>query len=363
MNRIELIKKLYEDEGWSIIELGRRFGHDRKTIRKYIEGTEVKYVRKVAYNSPLRSQIKPTIEVWHATDMKGPRKQRRTAKKMYEQLKNECGYTGGYTTVKRILREVRGIHQEVFIPRDHRAGEYCEFDFGYAKIRLKDQLITVAMHCFQLTYSNDIFVYCSLRETQEEIFEGHKRAFQYFEGVPQMIRYDNLKQAVKRILKGSNREEQLGFRTFKDHYGFKSEFCAPAKGCQKGDVEGCVGYSRRNYFAPIPEVRCIEVLNEDVKKWCLSLRKTRKVYGTQKTVGEMFQEDRVELHILNHARAESGKHQVGTVNHYSLVSVAGVFYSVPTAYAYCKVDVLITAREVIISTKEKEIARCSVLQS
>lgn len=357
MNRIELIKKLYEQEGWSVTELSRRFGHDRKTIRKYINGADVKYDRKERYDSPLRSEIESRITAWYEDDLKGPRKQRRTAKRMYDQLRSEYGYTGGYTTVKTILREIRGINREVFVPRDHQAGDYCEFDFGYATIKLKGEKTKVALHCFQLTYSNDIFVYCSLRETQEEMFESHKRAFEHFGGVPKYMRYDNLTQAVKTVLKGQNREEQLGFCTFKDQYGFNAEFCAPAKGWQKGDVEGCVGYSRRNYFSPIPSVSNMEDLNEGVRKWCLSLRDSRKVYGTDKKVGCLLLEERVEFLELRDSLPESGKHQIGTVNHYSLVSVESVFYSVPSEYAYSKVDVLITAKEVIISSKEKEIAR------
>jgi len=357
MNRIELIKKLYEDEKWSISELSRRFGHDRKTIRKYVEGANVKYSRDEDWKNPVKDQIMPLIEKWYAEDLKGPRKQRRTAKRMYDLLKSEYGFSCGYSTVKTALAGLRGSNREVFVPRNHKPGEYLEFDFGYAKIRINGVLTQVAMHCFQLTYSNDIFVYCSIRETQEEIFESHKRAFMHFGGITKAVRYDNLRQVVKKVLQGSRREEQAAFRTFREQMGFEAEFCEVRKGWQKGDVEGCVGYARRNYLSPIPEVKDLDELNEGFKEWCLSLRKTRIVFGTQETVGAFFQMEQVEFLELAGSLPEVGKRRIGTVNHYALVCVEKVYYSVPTEHAYKKVDVLITTKEVVISTKEKEIAR------
>jgi transposase len=120
---------------------------------------------------------------------------------MYDDLVDYHGFTGSYSTVKVIYRGVKGKHREVFVPRESEPGEYVEFDFGYIKARYKGEEVELSMHCYQLIYSNDIFVYVSDSERQEALFYSHKLAFEYFDGVSHKVRYDNLKQAVKRVLR------------------------------------------------------------------------------------------------------------------------------------------------------------------
>jgi hypothetical protein len=274
---------------------------------------------------------------------------------MYDDLVRGYGYKGSYSTVKRVLQGIRGKYKEVFVPRANVPGEYIEFDFGYIKACYRGILVGLCLHCYQLIYSNDIFVYVSERESQEEMFYSHKLAFEHFGGVPQKVRYDNLSQAVKRILRGGLREESDHFRSFKEEYGFIAEFCECGKGWQKGDVEGLVGYVRRNYFSPIPRINTIEELNVGVSRWCKDLRDRRKVYGTDKLVGELYLLEAKEL--LPFRDIEVGKRTTGIANHYSLVSVDSAFYSVPSEYAYQNVDVLIGAKEIVMSYKSLEIAR------
>lgn len=356
MERSEIIKQLYEAENWSISELSQKFGHSRNTIKRYIDGKVAKYKRKKDYESPQKDHIKDLMEQWYKVDLEGPKKQRRTGQKMYDDLKKDYGYKGSYSTVKRIFRELRGKSKEVYIPRHHEPGEYIEFDFGYAKAIINRIEVKLAIHCYQLTYSNNIFAYASIRETQEELFESHKLCFEHFEGVSQKIRYDNLKQVVKKVLRGSRREEQESFQTFREQFGFKAEFCEIAKGNQKGDVEGCVGYVRRNFFSPVPECETIEVLNEDLALWCESLRKKRKVYGTDETVECHFLKEKAHLLLPPKLPLAIGKRKIGKVSHYSLVCIDHNYYSVPTQYAYEHVDIVLGAREITIYHKTIKIA-------
>jgi transposase len=81
-------------------------------------------------------------------------------------------------------------------------------------------------------------------------------------GVFELLRYDNLSSAVKKILRGQRREENERFIGFRSHWGFQSDFCNPARGNEKGGVEGEQGYFRRNYLVPLPAARDLAHLNE-----------------------------------------------------------------------------------------------------
>jgi len=353
---INILKNL-QTRGKSIREISRDTGHHRETIKKYLEGAESKYTRGKGYASDITDFAKPIVTDWHTEDLKINKKQRRAAQKMYNDLVSKYDFNGSYSTICMILQELKKQNREVFVPRANDPGEYIEFDFGYIKAWHKGELKELAMHCFQLICSNDIFVYISERETQEEIFYAHKLAFEYYEGVPIKVRYDNLKQAVKKILHGKAKEESSAFKNFRDQYGFIAEFCERGKGWQKGDVEGLVGYARRNYCSPIPEINDLNKFNKELAEWCKSLRNIRKVYGTDKLVGEMYLLEKEQLSPLPINNVEVGIHTVATANHYSLVPVDTAFYSVPSNYAYRIVNVLLTAREVIISDKAGELAR------
>lgn len=354
------IKYMYEKQGMTMEEIGHALNYTRKTVAKYVNGAMLGYHRDIPPLSPIRNTIQPFIKRWLEDDLSAPRKQRRTIQKMFADLQQQYNYAGSYTTVKRVVREIRGSTREVFVPREHRPGEFCEFDFGDVYIKVKGVQTKMQLHVFQLPFSNDLFSRLSLRATQEEMFDSHKRSFIYFEGIPHQIRYDNLTLAVKKVLKGSQRTENENFFKFRKQFGFNAEFCAPARGNEKGDVEGGVGYVRRNFLSPMPEINSLaelEQLNDKLLTWCLSLRKTRKVYGTDRTVGEVSLEDRESMLLLPSELPQVGKYTTGKVNHYSLVPADNAFYSVPTQYAFMQLDVLLTAREVVFFLKDQEIAR------
>lgn len=358
MVHVEVIKIIsrFTEQAKSIRAISRETGHHRKTVSKYVNGVALRYKRSVAYERPVSDAASPFVELWYTEDMRGPKKQRRTAQKMYNDLVTHYGYKGSYSTVKVLYRRMKDKTREVFVPRETRPGEYIEFDFGYIKVLYNGEEIELSMHCYQLIYSNDIFVYVSQSEKQESMFHSHKLAFEHFEGIPQKVRYDNLKQAVKRVLTGKLRDENDSFRTFKELFGFQAEFCERNKGWQKGDVEGLVGYVRRNYFSPMPTVTDLEEVNKDLSLWCKGLREKRKVFGTQKYVGEYYEVEKRQMQSLPSGKIEVGRHTAASANHYSLISVDSVFYSLPSEYAYQYVDVLITIKEIIVTFKKQEIA-------
>ena len=117
-------------------------------------------------------------------------------------------------------------------------------------------------------YSGKPYVRAYPWERQEMVFDAHMRAFAYYEGVFEEIVYDNLSTAVKKIVRGKKRIEQERFTSFRSHYTFKARFCSPARGQEKGGVEGLIGYARRNFMVPLPEVRDFAQLNERLEMAC-----------------------------------------------------------------------------------------------
>jgi hypothetical protein len=90
--------------------------------------------------------------------------------------------------------------------------------------------------------------------SQQAFLEAHELAFAYFVGVFEVLRYDNLTRVVKRILWGSRRGETERFIAFRSHWGYRSEFCTPGEGHEKGGVEGENGFYRRNHLVSVPKV-------------------------------------------------------------------------------------------------------------
>ena len=177
------------------------------------------------------------IEQILTDDQAMPAKQRHTAKRIWERLR-EAGYTGGYTAVKEAVHGLRRTGQEVFVPLGHRPGE-AQVDFGQAVVKVNGRLRKVAFFVMALPYSDAVFVQAFERECMETFREEHVQALAFFGGVPRRISYDNTTIAVSQILGGGRgRRLTRGFCQLKSHYLFDQHFCRPARGNKKGVVEG-----------------------------------------------------------------------------------------------------------------------------
>ncbi|MGD0812482.1 MAG: IS21 family transposase, partial [Verrucomicrobiota bacterium] len=171
----------------------------------------------------------PKIELILQEDMAFPRKQRHTAKRIWERLQTD-GFTGGYTVVKDAVRALTQRRQEVFVPLIHRPGE-AQVDFGEALVKMNGRLRKVAFMVMALPHSDASFVMAFERECTETFWEGHVQGFEFFGGVPWRITYDNTKIAVAQII-GGGKERRLtrGFCQLKSHYLFNHHFCRVARG-------------------------------------------------------------------------------------------------------------------------------------
>jgi len=305
-----------------------------------------------------RPRLGPWIGVIDAIleeDKIRPAKQRHTAKRILDRLRDEHGFTGGYTIVKDYVRTATLRGREMFVPLRHPAGE-AQVDFGEALVVIAGVERKAHYLVMDLPHSDDCFVVAFPAETTEAFLEGHVRAFAYFGGVPTRILYDNTKIAVAKILGGIERQRTRAFSELQSHYLFADKFGRPAKGNDKGKVEGLVGYARRNFMVPIPRYPSWETFNAHLEQQCRR-RRERRLRGHTETIGERFEHDRAALLPLPIAPYEACEKVAARVSSLALVRYRGNDYSVPTRHGHLQVLVRGYVHEVTIACASEVIAR------
>ena len=208
-------------------------------------GYRKRKLRKKPVLGPFLALIHEILEA----DKKAPPKQRHTAKRVLERLR-EAGYQGGRTVVQEEVRRWKQRAAEVFMPLAHRPGE-AQVDFGEATVVYRGQSRKVAMFVMSLPFSDALFCQIFPRECTETFQEGHRRAFEFFGGVPKRITYDNTKIAVVKVIQKRGGEFTREFLRLESHPLFEQHFCLVRRANEKGHIESLVGYSRRNFWVPV----------------------------------------------------------------------------------------------------------------
>ncbi len=295
------------------------------------------------------------IEEVLKADRNVPKKQRHTAKRIYQRLGREKGYQGGYTAVKEVVAELRARRREVFVPLEHRPGE-GQVDFGHALVKEAGQLRRRPFFAMSLPYSDAFFVQVFERECTESFWEGHLRAFEFFGAVPRRISYDNSKVAVGKIIGSRERKLTDGFLQLQSHYLFEEHFCLPARPNEKGVVEGIVRYARANFLVPVPQVRDLEELNAKLLEAC-ERDMERKLRGKRAVKKELLAEERAVMLALPPIPFEASRKRSTCVSSLSLVRFECNDYSVPVRCAHHPVVVEGSCRQVVIFCGGQEVAR------
>ena len=273
-SRVELFEQIRKDrrvEDASIRELAGRHHVHRRTVRQALDSA-VPPPRK-AYPSRPRPAIDPYVRVidgWLVAGKDVPRKQRHTARRVWQRLVAEHGATVSEVTVSRHVARRRtelGLDRvDVAVPQEHLPGAEAEADFGEFHAVIAGTLLKLWMFVLRLSYPGRAFHAAFATQAQEAFLEGHVLAFEHFGAVPGRIRYDNLKPAGVRVLKGRDRAEPERFVALRSHYLFDSFFCIPGpEGAhEKGGVEGEIGRFRRRHLVPVPSVTSLAALNQRI---------------------------------------------------------------------------------------------------
>jgi transposase len=342
-------------EGVSKRQIQRESGLHWKTLNKILEhsappGYRLKSPRPKGKIGPYVERIQQILK----EDKEVPRKQRHTARRIFERLRGE-GYGGGYTAVREVVRDVGHKSQEVFVPLAHAPGE-AQFDFGYALARIAGRLRKVAFMVMVLPYSDAFFVQAFERECTETFWEGHVQAFEFFGGVPRRIVYDNTKVAVSQILGGRDRRLTRGFLQLKSHYLFDHRFCRVRRANEKGVVEGAVKYARLNFMVPVAQVESLGQFNALLRQRCVE-DQSRRLRGKEGTKAQRLEEEQGSLLALPAGRFEAARKQSTTASSISLVRFDSNDYSVPVAFAHHPIVAKGYCEEVVLCHLEQIVAR------
>jgi transposase len=297
----------------------------------------------------------PVIQQILRDDRTAPPKQRHTAHRIFERLRDEHGYTGGETVVKDAVRDWKQRHQEVFLPLSHPPGE-AQVDFGEATIHLAGQPAKVALFVLTLPYSGAIFIQAFPRECTETFLEGHRRAFEHFSGVPQRISYDNSAIAVIEVLQGRERKLTREFLRRQSHYLFREHFCLVRRANEKGHVERLLGFARRKFLVPVPHVDSLATLNRQLIEGCQQDLEER-TRGKPVAKRDRLPDDQAAFLPLPKTSFEARRITAGTVNSESLVRFDTNDYSVPVQYAHRKLLSVATVDEVRLVDEDRLVAR------
>ena len=316
-------------EGISIREAVRTFGLHRDTVRKMLEYPVPPGYRR--QTPPKRPKLEPytgVIDQILERDHGVPKKQRHTAKRIFERLRDEYGFVGGYTMVKDYVREHRHRTRETFVPLSHPPG-HAQCDFGEALVIIGGVEQKAYYLILDLPHSDGCFVKTYPAETTEAFLDGLVPAFAFLGGVAQSVLYDNTKLAVARILGDGRRQRTRSFTERQSHYLFYDRFDRTAK----GRVEGMVGYVRRNFLVPIPSFVSFDTLNAHLERGCLE-RTDAKLRGHSESIGQRMERCLDALLPLPPAPYDACYKQAGRVSSLSLDRYRTNDYSVPVAYGH-----------------------------
>lgn len=221
------------------------------------------------------------------------------------------------------------------MPLVHPPGD-AQVDFGEALVVVGGEEQKAHFLCMDLPQSDDCFVMAFPAENTESFLEGHNQAFAYFGGVPRTILYDNTKIAVKEILGDGERKPTQAFSELQSHCLFAVKFGRPGKGNDKGNVEGLVGYARRNFMVPVPRVASWEELNNSLREGCR--QRDCKLRGEEETIAQRFERDREKLLPLPATPYEACEKRTTRVSSQALVRYETNDYSVPVEYGLCAIE-------------------------
>lgn len=347
--------------GESIRSIAKSMGLARQTVKKYCEGSTHPEVRKEYQRDPdiITDDVKEFILSCFTEDEdENLKKQKHTAKRIYDRLASEVGFKGSYSAIRiavRSLKAERSVPPQSCVPLAYSPGEAVQIDWGEATAYLDGQKTKVYIFCGRLCYSCDIFVQVYKSPNEETFLEAQQLMFDFFGGVPRRVIFDNAKVAVKEGF-GLYAKLQDRYLSFSAHYAFATDFCNPAKGNEKGLVENLVGYSRRNFLVPVPRFERIDELNHKLWEDCLNYRGSHKVEKRGHPVSVMYQEELRNLNVVPLYRYDTSKTAVAKVDDFSTVRYEKNNYSVPTKYLRKDVTVKGYANSICILSNGSVIA-------
>lgn len=355
---INYIREEINNKDCLYTDVARRMNRDVRTIKKYadMEDFNEQPKKKQTRKSPVLGPVMEIIDLWIKEDLKQKKKFRRTAKRMWELLKEHHGFAGSDRTIRDYVsmkkKELLNEGDRAALPLESIPGT-AQVDFGEAPFVHGGEEIVLPYLVMSFPFSNSFYFQVFPSQNKECFLEGMKRVFHYMGGVPKAIRFDNLSPAVKKILPNGERHLTEEFQNFVLHYGFECEFCNPNSGNEKGHVEAMVKYVRNNYLLPGLHVIELDELNKDL--WSKAEKdRDRKHYQKQWMISELFEEDKAAFRVLPAKEYECVRYETLKADKYGYIKLDLNLYSTSPRYALSKVLVKISYDKVDILNDENQ---------
>jgi transposase len=329
----EQIRREYEYGAGTIQGVARKLGVHRRMVREAI-GNAVPARRKKTERPQLKMGLAAEfIDGILESDRKAPRKQRHTARRIYERVQAEVPECkAAERTVRHYVaqrKQALGLKgRETFVPQSYDWGVEAQVDWYEAYADLDGERTKLQVFSMRSMASGAAYHCAYLRATQQAFLEAHQLAFHYFGGVFRRLRYDNLSSAVKKILRGYERELTARFIAFRSHWQYQADFCTPNEGHEKGGVEGEVGYFRRNHWVPVPVASNLVELNQQLLDHCRS-DENRVLAGRTESVGIALLTEKEHLRPLVEEDFELTEVSFPVIDQSGCAKVRTNFYSVP----------------------------------
>ena len=334
MELFEEIRREFEFESGSVRAVAKRLGVHRRMVRQALADATPPERKVPERKSPQIEALAEFIDQILEADQKAPRKQRHTSHRIWTRIQDEKpGSEVGESTIRRYVgkrkHELGLLKRERFVPQSYAWGVEAQVDWYEAWADIDGTREKLQVFCMRSMASGGAFHRVYWRATQQALFEAHEKAFEYFGGVFQKLRYDNLSSAVRRILRGHERIQTDRFIAFRSHWKFAAEFCTPGEGHEKGGVEGEGGYFRRNHWVPVPQARDLDEMNAKVMAACRADEK-RLIGDRTEAVGKGMTIERQYLTPMTTERFELGEVSFPIVDSKGCVKVRTNWYSTPS---------------------------------
>jgi transposase len=360
---LSVIRRWHFREGISVREIARRTKLARNTIAKYLASNVVqpRYVRR---KSPSQlDAFASQLTQWLERNARQGRKQRRTLRQMHASLV-ALGYTGSYGRVAAFWRRWRQEQQELarttgrgtFVPLTFAPGEAFQFDWSEDFAVIGGERTKLQIAHVKLSHSRAFTLRGYPLQTHEMLFDAHQHAFAVFGGVPRRGIYDNMKTAVDRVKSGKARDVNARFTAMVSHYLFEAQFCSPASGWEKGQIEKSVQDARHRLWPAAPTFATLDALNDWLQACCIALwSEVRHPEQPDRTIASVWEEERTYLMPVTQPFDGFVEHRK-RVTPTCLVHVERNRYSVPGTYANRPVSVHLYAQRVVFVAEGQLIA-------
>ena len=352
---VSVIRRWHLRDGIPIREIARRTGLSRNTVRKYLASKDLEPAYPSRKSPSKLDSYEETLTNWLFRESRRHRKQRRTVKQLYRDLVG-LGYTGSYDRVAAFARQWRQAQQDAklqaakraYVPLQFAPGEAFQFDWSEDWVKINGISTKLQIAHFKLSYSRAYFMRAYLTQSHEMLFDAHYHAFVAFGGIPERGIYDNMKTAVDKVGRGKKRVVNARFRAMVSHFLFESEFCSPAAGWEKGQVEKNVRDVRHRLLQDAPDFRDLAELNMWLEARCQALwQETAHPEQSKRMISEVYADERGALMAMPPA-FDGFIEYTKRVSPTCLVVFEHNRYSVPAAFANRVVSLRAYAERIVL---------------